>query len=626
MTEAMRHRGPDSDGYVITPNAALGVRRLRVIDLSTGDQPIYNEGRDVAVVSNGEIYNYARLTEELSGLSHRFATKSDAEPLVHGYEEWGVGCLDRLKGMFAFAILDDRSYSMDRESGRNTQSRQELFLARDRLGIKPLYYYQDDGLFLFASEVRALLASGLVPRRLSLDGLYSFLAFGSLQEPLTLVEGVYSVPPAHHMTVDVESAKTDLKRYWEFPVPPANGTIDGNALESAQELREVLRQSVSHRLVSDVPLGAFLSGGIDSGAVVSLMSLALGADVRALTVAFREAEFNEAPIARLTARGLPVEHTEVCVTGQQVLEALPDALAAMDQPTVDGINTYFVSAASRKAGLTVALSGLGGDELFAGYSTFASVPRMELLNTLLDIVPVGPRGVARAVHTLAALRPRSDYRRKLGAFLRRDVPFDHPYFLARALFVPSDAKALLDQGVRERLSEDTLWHRRVEATLERSRAYDPINAVSYLECSHYLVNTLLRDTDQMSMAHSLEVRVPLIDHELVETMMRLSGKAKARRSKNVHKPLLVESLGHRLPEQVTSRGKSTFTFPWERWLRQGLRSEVEEEVRRPAEVLGGVLDQEAVWSVWRQFLAGQTSWSRPWSLFVLSRWAGKHLG
>jgi asparagine synthase (glutamine-hydrolysing) len=617
----MRHRGPDDEGLYLDGNLGLGVCRLSIIDVSGGQQPIFNEDGTVAIIFNGEIYNYRELTSELKSRGHRFATRSDTEAIVHAYEEWGKQCVDRLRGMFAFAIYDFPSSN--------------LFLARDRLGIKPLYYYRNDGFFLFASEVRSLLASGLVPRRLRLDGLHSYLAFGSVQEPLTLIEGVYSLPPAHRMVWKMENGKWkgELEQYWDFfgvteeQRSRGAGEQGSRGAEVMEELRVLLEESVRLRLIAEVPLGAFLSGGIDSGAVVALMSQVAGTRAKTFTIAFEESEFSEAPLARLTAERFRTDHTEVQVTGFQVLAELPQALAAMDQPTIDGINTYYVSGAAKQAGLTVALSGLGGDEIFAGYGTFHTIPHMMRLARYL------PTHLPSSIlHSPLSAFLRGDHWRKLGAFLAGQTYFAHPYFLARALFIPAQVAVLLTPEAGALLSQATPWHQRVAETLMRAQTCDPINTVSYLESAHYLVSTLLRDTDQMSMAHSLEVRVPLIDHELVEFMMHLPGNLKISYQPSAishqpsAKPLLVNALNGSLPDEVVYRQKSPFTFPWERWLRHELRDEVERTLRHLPQALAGVLDGEAVMTIWRQFLARQTSWSRPWSLYVLFQWMEREIG
>jgi asparagine synthase (glutamine-hydrolysing) len=565
-----------------------------------------NEDMSVWITYNGEVYNFWEIRTELEEREHRFRSRTDTEVVLHAYEEWGPDCVHLFRGMFAFAVYDRRQ--------------SVLFLARDRLGIKPLYYYQGDSYFLFASEVRALLASGLVLHRLSLDGLYSYLAFGSVQEPLTLIEGVYSLPPGHRMILKIENGewKGEVERYWDFPVGVEERRSRG--AEVIEELRALLEGAVRLRLIAEVPLGAFLSGGIDSGAVVALMSRVAGTQVKTFTIAFEEPEFNEADAAWLTAKRFGTDHTEVRVTGAQVLAELPRALEAMDQPTMDGINTYYVSCAAKRAGLTVALSGLGGDELFAGYPTFRTVPRLLRLTRYIS-----PLHRLPSIFRLPPSVVRNDRWRKAIAFLSGDTCFAHPYFLARALFTPAQVAALLTPEARAQLMENTPWHQRVAETLAQAQTYDPINAVSYLECQHYLLSTLLRDTDFMSMAHSLEVRVPLIDHELVDFMMRLPGNLKIHHSSYTPKPLLVNALGGLLPQEVVYKRKRTFIFPWERWLRQELRREVGDTLEHAPAALRGVINSDAIRDIWQAFLAGCTSWSRPWALYVVLKWVERWL-
>ena len=400
-----------------------------------------------------------------------------------------------------------------------------------------------------------------------------------------------------------------------------------------EQVRALLEESVRIRMVADVPLGAFLSGGIDSGAVVALMHRFSRGHVKTFTVTFDESRFSEADQARKTAERFDTDHTEVKVTGSQVLGELPRALESMDQPTVDGVNSYYVSQAARTAGVTVALSGLGGDEIFAGYDTFRTVPRMRAWQRRTGWLPSGVGRGLGGLLAMASLPRRPDARRKASALLTNDLPFPDPYFLSRALFVPAMVGPLLTREASASLSDSNPWHRRVSETLARSRTYDSINGVSYLESAHYLPSTLLRDTDQMSMAHSLEVRVPLIDHELVELVMALPGDMKiqdspwwARDSMLAPKKLLVEALDGALPAEVVHQRKKTFTFPWVRWLGRELRDEVQATLGGLPSPLDGVMDSTAAIAPWHEFLRGRTSWSRPWSLYVLSKWAERELG
>src|SRR5467141_1453860 len=362
MTAAMEHRGPDEEGFLAgnarAPGLALGMRRLSIIDLAGGHQPVWNESKDVAVIFNGELYNYRDLRERLSLCGHRFATKSDTEILVHAWEEWGEDSLTELRGMFAFALLDLR--------GRYATA-PILFLARDPLGIKPLYYTQTPEGFAFASEVRALLASGAVPKRLSQDAVTAYLLFGGVSEPVTLLEGVFSLPPGHRMLLHVpERRRTPRARPWWDPgqSPSAREPRKPRDFSSAaRRLRTLLEEAVCRHLIADVPIGLFLSSGLDSSAIAALAGQEKNG-IESFTLTFPGTAFDEGELARLAANRFKTKHTEVPLSGETVLSRLDEALAALDQPTMDGINTYFVSWAAKEVGLKVALSGLGGDELF----------------------------------------------------------------------------------------------------------------------------------------------------------------------------------------------------------------------------------------------------------------------
>ena len=598
MTDAMYHRGPDDEGLYTSDGIALGMRRLSIIDIQGGAQPIRNEDGRIQVVSNGEIYNFRDLRRELLAKGHSFYTQSDTEVIVHLYEELGEDCVQHLRGMFAFALW--------------CEADRKLLLARDRLGIKPLYYWQDDRRLIFASEVRALLNSGLVPWRLSLAGLRSYLAYGAVQEPLTLVEGIYSLPPGHLMIVRDGQAR--VKRYWDLPA----GTRSPNGLdvdEVQEQVRATLTEAVEQRLISDVPLGAFLSGGIDSGAVVGLMSQVTEGPIRTFTISFEEEGFDESRLAGVTAQRCGTQHTEILVPYDQILHDLPQALAAMDQPTVDGINTWFVSRAAKQAGITVALSGLGGDELFAGYGTFREVPLMMRANGILRHIPSTLRQVGG--RAIGQFLPNHDRGRKVRAFLSGDSYFDHPYFAHRALFTPQQQRELLRQGFTDE-AEGT-WLQKVAQDIAHADTYDAIGSVSYLELRNYMLSTLLRDTDCMSMAHSLEVRVPLIDHLLVEQVIGLPEQFKMLKGEGP-KPLLVKSLDGLLPPEITQVPKRTFTFPWAIWLKGPLRAEVEQALTGDSEVFDGVLCRKGMVRIWQRFLAREVSWARPWALYVLKRW------
>jgi asparagine synthase (glutamine-hydrolysing) len=627
MIRAMVHRGPDDEGVWVGESLALGMRRLSIIDLAGGHQPVFNESGTLAVVFNGEIYNFQDLRRSLKARGHIFRSGSDTETIVHAYEEWGTDCVNHLEGMFAFALAETPE--------RAEPGKARVFLARDRFGIKPCYYALASGALVFASEVRALLATGKVPARLSLAGLRSYLLFGSVGEPSTLVEGVFSLPPGHRMMVSLNDRGLTAapEPYWDFgtealrpaEIPP------GTDRSLTAGLRSVLEASTERHLIADVPLGIFLSSGIDSTALVALAAGSAkarqGAGVHTLTVIFPEQEYSEAEQARRTAKQFGTKHQEVLLRGEDMLARLDEAVAALDQPSMDGINTYFVSWAARQAGLKVALSGLGGDEIFGGYSTFRQAPHAARLAGLGRRVPARLRSLmAAAVDKAAGRNGPGDARRKLLALWRHPDALPHPYFYTRLLFTPEQVSQLLQEPATSCVSQGRpadAWKAWLSESASQAEQLDGFTAVSCLEARSYMANTLLRDTDAMSMAQSLEVRVPFLDHRLIELVARLPQSVK--RNGHTPKALLVHALADLLPPEVVRQRKRTFTLPWEYWLRESLRDRVAAEMSGIAASLEQVLEAGAVWRTWSDFLQGRTRWSRVWSLFVLNRWARQHL-
>ena len=605
MMAAMIHRGPDEEGILVAPPLAVGMRRLSIVDLPGGGQPIWNEAGTLAIVYNGEVYNFRELRAELESKGHRFRTRSDTEVVLHAYEAWGESSVERLHGMFAFAIVEMPQGRAGRAS--------RVFLARDRMGIKPLYYALADRKFVFASEVRSLLASGVVPARIAADTIPGYLLFGSVCEPLTLVDGVSSLPPGHTLTVVCEASASlpAPKRYWDAP-QQSNESPAG----PAKTTRALLEKAVESHLIADVPVGVFLSSGLDSTAIAALASRAR-AGIHTFTVAFADAdsEFSEAEIARRTAARLKTDHRELTLSDDEVLARLDEAVAGFDQPSMDGINTYFVSWAARQAGLKVALSGLGSDELFGGYSTFHSTPKLARATSFVRFLPRPFRSLlARAVVASNGAASTPDASRKAISAVRDPDALSHAYFFTRLLF-PTDATAV-------RISKNSASWKWLAESAARARSMDDFTAVSWLEMRSYMLNTLLRDTDAMSMRHSLEVRVPFLDAALVDYLLSLPEKAK--RPATRPKSLLIEALGDIFPEEILAQRKRTFTFPWENWLRGGLRKRVSTGLADWSPVLEPHLGGGFAQQVWRDFLKGRTTWSRPWSLYVLNEWVKRH--
>lgn len=614
-TLSLAHRGPDDSGTIVLRDSipepveiGLGNRRLAILDLSAlAHQPMHDAETGNWIVYNGEIYNFRDVRHELEQAGTKFVSHSDTEVLLKAYARWGEQCLARFRGMFAFALWDARCH--------------RLFLARDPMGIKPLYYAQAGSYFIFASEVRSLLGSGLVPSHIDPAGLINYLTFGSAYDPLTLVEGVRALPPGHTLTW--EAGVLRQSSYWDLVDDPAprrsSGPFAETEKDAAVRLQPILEEAVRLQLVSDVPVGVFLSGGIDSSALVSILHRS-GVTASTFSIVFREADFSEVQHSRAIAAKFHTDHHEINVSQNDVLTAIPDALGAMDLPTMDGVNTYFVSRETRRAGVKVALSGLGGDEVFAGYSTFRTVPRMERFAQFWKHVP----GVVRSplASAFSVLAPANDQNRKLAALARDNGRLLHPYFLSRMLFTAAQRDLLLRNADPSAADAAAASQR---DRLQRSLALDAVNRVSYLESRCYMLNTLLREADFMSMSQGLEVRVPLIDHQLAKAVLALPGEWKLN---GTPKKLLVGALAGSLPDEIVHRPKRGFTLPFEHWMRQELRAEIDpvlDAKRIRNGPLGGWLDGEQVQRIWQDFLEGTVSWSRPWSLYVLQRWCELHL-
>jgi asparagine synthase (glutamine-hydrolysing) len=588
MNVALRHRGPDDSGIVSIPNSAqndvcLGNTRLSIIDITTaGHQPMHDEATGNWITYNGETYNFRELRHEIGDEFGRWNSNTDTEVVLRAYRKWGFAAFAKLRGMFALAIWD--------------AAKNELLLARDRYGIKPLYYHQNNDSLIFASEVRALLASELVDRKLSRSGVASYLNFGSIQAPLTIVEGVRSLLPGQYMLVD-EDFETRIGTFVENHTE-SNPPRDRH--EAIARLRADLEESVRFHLVSDVPLGVFLSGGMDSSALVALMSRVTEEKPKTFSVIFEEEKFTEQSYSRAVAEKFGTEHCEIHLDEQRLFDMLPAALAALDQPTMDGTNTYVVSKAVKEAGVTVALSGLGGDELFAGYPSF---------NRSLRVAKMSPvtKGLLRAVSGVGSILLNGTNARKKfwQLFASPGTPSD-VYRITRQLFSPSEIERLTLTSPPGPIKAG-------------SPVTDPINAISHLELTGYMANTLLRDTDSMSMAHSLEVRVPFVDQEIIESVLALPGEWKlSDQEADTPKPMLADAMSDLLGRDFLRRPKMGFTLPLENWTQSRLRQEISNVLAAGA----AAFDQHVALNTWQSFLKAPRAigWTRPWSLYVLAKW------
>jgi asparagine synthase (glutamine-hydrolysing) len=609
MMQAIAHRGPDGEGALPLRSGNdvvgwFGHKRLAILDLSdAARQPMRSEDGRFTITYNGEIYNFAELRTKLERAGECFTSRSDTEVVLKAFRAWGENALREFRGMFAFAIWDAECC--------------RLFIARDPLGIKPLYYYRNNGRFYFASELRSLLTSGGLHRRLSAAGLHDYLRLGSVCDPHTMIEGAASLLPGHYLIW--ENGTLQSVQYWD--IPPAGCDKHANTLQppdrkTPDQLRQALWDATGQCLVSDVPIGVFLSGGMDSSALVGIMSSLSKEQVNTFSIVFREQAFNEAAYSRAVAARFGTCHHELILSQRDVLEALPEAIRAMDQPSVDGINTYVVARETRRAGIKVALTGLGGDEVFGGYRSFRSLPRMERLVASWNRIPSTLR--APLIPFIPRIFSGGERQQKIRALLQSNGRAIHPYEMSRTLFVPDRIEHLL--RVRAEAVGDEVDSQRMRT----ARQLDPVNRISYLELHHYTANTLLRDADSMSMAHGLEVRIPFLDRKLVEFLFSIPGSLKVHG--RINKPLLVEAVRGLLPESVIDRPKRGFTLPFEHWLKEELGAEMQSTFQGGAGPLENFIDRQVMQEVWHDFLDGRTSWSRPWSLYVLRRWCDLNLG
>ena len=545
MCGAMVHRGPDGEGYYCRQGVGLGMRRLSIIDLATGDQPVRNEDASAWVVFNGEIYNYRELRKELEGRGHAFYTATDTESIVHLYEEHGPRCVDKLRGMFTFAVWDER--------------RQSLLLARDRLGIKPLYYVEVGGRLAFASELKALLQLEEVERRIDWPALSHLLAFLSTSQSQSIVAGVRKLPPGHVLTASAEHG-VRLQRYWDVAFEPDRGRSEDSLVE---ELRALLREAVRLHMVSDVPLGAFLSGGIDSSAVVATMAGLSGAPVKTFSIGFPEAAFSELGEARRVAQAFGTEHHEL-VLEPDVLGVIDDLAYSLDEPFGDSsaIPTYMVSKLAAEH-VKVVLSGDGGDELFAGYDRYVVEGRERAWRHL----PAPARGV---LHSVAAALPETVRGRRFLGHV--SLPGPERYLDAVTLFRREQQRKLLKPEVLRLMDGYDPWQPHIERLAGSDGHW--LSALQALDLRGYLPLDILTKVDRMTMAHSIEARPPLLDHKLVEFAARIPPELQLRHGAT--KALFKRAMRGILPAETIDRPKRGFAIPLGRWFQEGLEGFVQD--------------------------------------------------
>jgi asparagine synthase (glutamine-hydrolysing) len=592
MLAAMSHRGPDASGKIVLDDGAVTLlhARLAIIDLSpAGNQPMPDRDPIAPnwVVFNGEIYNYQTLQTKLADTAWACQTKSDTETILNGFRVWGEDCVDELQGMFAWCLADP--------------TKQEIWLCRDRLGIKPLYLYRPaSGGLIFASEIRTILAAGadLVPHRLDRGAIETFLAQGAVCGDLNIIEGISSLPPGALLKLDWSGKEVAQRQYFQLGQPSAASVSPTpDRAHTVERVATVLRESVARHLLADVPIGVFLSGGIDSTAIATLATEIAQDKIKTIAIGFDVPAFDETAQAAATARALGTEHLNISLSGAEIVRDFDEILAAMDSPTVDGFNTFVVARATNKLGIKVALSGLGGDELFGGYASFRDLPRLlQLRRSLAPLAPIAA-GLFAAIEDLVPSRAIP----KLAAAWRLPDRVPDLYYLRRQLFTPQERRDLhalppnfhpahgISQDLAVRLLADT-------------QDKEIFNQISQLELSFYMRYMLLRDADIFSMKSGLELRVPFLDDSLIATVLPLAADLKLDRSRL--KPLLVDAIGTDLIAQIAQQPKRGFQFPWAVWLRGDLAPRIDRVLTDGAHWSALGFEPSAVRSLWQKFQRG----------------------
>jgi len=594
MCQTITHRGPDDEGVFIKDGVGFGMRRLSIIDLAGGHQPVFNEDRTAWVVFNGEIYNFPDLRRELEQKGHQFRTYTDTEVIIHLYEELGAECVQRLRGMFAFAIFDE--------------PRRRVLLARDRLGKKPLHYAMSRGRLLFGSEIKAVLAAAPELSEINPQALLQYFYFGYIPDPATAFAGIHKLPPGH--LLEYERGEVRVRQYWDLP---EYGTYSpASEEECLEELEHRLAEAVRIRLMADVPLGALLSGGVDSSTVVALMARFSAKPVKTFSIGFRHADFNEAPYARMVADKFSTEHHEL-ILEPKVAETVETLARSLEEPFGDSsmLPTYYVSSMARKY-VTVVLSGDGGDEAFAGYDRY----RIHLQDRSFDWIPSWV-GQSYREHLYPRI-PRGVTGRNLAYSI--SLPWAERYVEAVSLAPYQRNFSVLSADFVHGLQSDADPLNVFRGYLDRAKASDPLSRVLYLDTKTYLPGDILTKVDRMSMAASLEARVPMLDHVFLEWATSLSPEWKMGKHRQKYILIkLAERLG--VPREVLHRPKQGFALPLVHWLRHDLKELVHSLLLEPRALQRGYFNERGVRHLLREFFAGRTEDYLPiWRLMMFELW------
>lgn len=601
MNKATAHRGPDATNFYSDNDIVLGHNRLSIIDLSDGaNQPLLNNEGNLVLVFNGEIYNYLQLKEKLKD-NYQFKTSSDSEVLLAAYQKWGKACVNHLEGMFAFSIWD--------------KINKTLFIARDRLGIKPFYYFDNNKHLAFSSEIRSLLELPMIDRKINQEGLVDYLRYGTVHAPSTIIDSVKMLMPGHYIWLSADEYQ--IEKYWDINLNINRKSESQSYDEIKKEVKTRLSNAVKNRMQADVPYGAFLSGGIDSSAIVGLMSEVSSNPVKTFSISFNEKEYSEAKYAQIIADKFKTEHKEINLVPEDFLKELPAAMDAMDHPSADGLNSYMVSKVTKDSGVTMALSGLGGDELFAGYDIFHRAVNLLDKKWLFSFPMFMRKAIAGG---LRLFRPSISSDKITETITQKylELPFYYP--INRQLLADDIVKKIVNKVT---LPENVVFKIGTENLDVSTPGFKApfLSKVSYLEINTYMQNVLLRDVDQMSMASALEVRVPFLDHQLVEYIYGVPDEHKFPYSP---KKLLVDSMGDLLPSEIVNREKMGFVFPWSEWMKKDLLDFCVENLNwlktQP------YFNANAIDEVWNLFLNNnyKITWSRVWHLVVLAYWLKKN--
>lgn len=600
MTDVIRHRGPDADGIFLNGPVGLGHRRLSIIDLSeAGRQPMFSADQQIAIVFNGEIYNFLDYRADLIARGHQFHSKTDTEVMIYLYREYGARCVDYLRGMFAFALWDAQQ--------------QQLLLARDRLGKKPLYYYYDGQRLVFGSELKCLLEDPTIPREINPEALYDYLLYLYIPSPKTIYKNIYKLPPAHYLVCTRDGIR--VQEYWDVSF----AHVEEGKPEAyyCEQLLDIFQQAVKMRLISDVPLGAFLSGGIDSSAVVALMAQILSQPVVTTSIGFEEKRFNELEFARIVQERYHTDHFERVVK-TDMLGILNDIVWHCDEPFADSstVPTYYVSKLSREK-VTVALSGDGGDENFAGYHKYPIDAMEQRLRGLV------PDFLKRwLIAPVAAIYPQWDWlpRYLRGKFFLTNLTLSHArgFFRTNTFMTDSEQQALLT-GDFQRTVKHYDPFSVVEHYYHKVDTTDPLSRVQYVDLKVYLPEDCLVKVDRMSMAHALEVRSPMLDHVFVEYLATIPSCLKLHGPEK--KYILKKALTPYLPDTILYRKKQGFEVPLDRWFRTDLKPLVQETLLSSKSLQRGFFAPERVQTMWRQHQSGQRNFGTNfWTLLMFELW------